>query len=35
VGRLTESANKYGKSPYGAHLHAVAGGKLLDWGATT
>ncbi len=27
---LKESANKYGKSPYGAHLHAVADGKLLD-----
>lgn len=27
---LVRSAEKYGKSPYGAHLRAVADGKLLD-----
>ena len=26
--KLTESANKYGKSPYGAHLKAVAEDKI-------
>lgn len=26
--KLTESAGRYGKSPYGAHLKAVAGGKV-------
>ncbi len=31
VDGLKQSADKYGKSPYGAHLHAVADGKLLDW----
>ena len=28
-GQLTESAERYGKSPYGAHLKAVAEGKVL------
>ena len=27
---LVESANRYGKSSYGQHLHAVAKGKVLD-----
>lgn len=27
---LLRSAEKYGKSPYGAHLRAVAGGRVLD-----
>ncbi|MCI5822897.1 MAG: glucose-1-phosphate thymidylyltransferase, partial [Lachnospiraceae bacterium] len=26
--KLLESATRYGKSPYGAHLHAVADGKV-------
>ena len=26
---LTRSAEKYGKSPYGAHLKAVAEGKIM------
>ncbi|MCI5822804.1 MAG: glucose-1-phosphate thymidylyltransferase, partial [Lachnospiraceae bacterium] len=26
--KLLESAARYGKSPYGAHLHAVADGKV-------
>jgi len=26
---LIEHANKYGKSPYGAHLRKVAEGKIL------
>jgi len=26
--QLLESAEKYGKSPYGAHLHKVAEGKF-------
>ena len=26
--KLKESAMRYGKSPYGAHLHAVAEGKV-------
>ena len=26
--QLLESAEKYGKSPYGAHLHKVAKGEL-------
>jgi len=27
--QLIEHANKYGKSPYGAHLRKVAEGKIL------
>ncbi|MBO4539362.1 MAG: glucose-1-phosphate thymidylyltransferase, partial [Clostridia bacterium] len=27
--KLLESAGKYGKSPYGAHLKAVADGKII------
>ena len=27
---LVQSAKRYGKSPYGQHLHAVAEGKVLD-----
>ena len=30
VETLVESANRYGKSSYGQHLHAVAKGKVLD-----
>jgi len=27
--KLLESADRYGKSPYGAHLRAVAEGKVI------